>query len=166
VLQRAAEVEAKVTAAVSRSLGDRVGRMLYIDTLATEPASQGWGYAGALLDSVGALVCPPSHLSKTCSQLHCTASRIYDVGLKQGDITDQAIWLKSTNEKNTGFYMSHGYTVVAEAVVGDDNPDWHGEPVVIKIVSKSYLLNVIELTSTQMVREPRQRHSTQAMAMA
>jgi hypothetical protein len=49
-------------------------------------------------------------------------------------MTHQAIWLRSTSEKNTGFYLSHGYTVAAEAVVGDDNPNWHDVPVVIKIV--------------------------------
>ncbi|KXN89609.1 2-amino-3-carboxymuconate-6-semialdehyde decarboxylase [Leucoagaricus sp. SymC.cos] len=120
--KRSAEVEAKIRFAVYRSLGDRVGKMLYIDTLATEPASQGWGYGGALLDSIGAL----------------------------GDMTNQATWLKCTNEKNTGFYISHGYTVVDEAVVGDDNPDWHGAPVVIKI----------------MVREPRPQHTAQMAAVA
>ncbi|KAJ3576174.1 hypothetical protein NP233_g594 [Leucocoprinus birnbaumii] len=114
--KRAAEVENRVGLAVNRSLGDRVNKMLYIDALATEPGSQGWGYGGALLDAVGAL----------------------------GDVTDQAIWLKSTNEKNTGFYLAHGYTVVAEATVGNDNPDWNGAPVIIKI----------------MVREPRQRRQT------
>ncbi|KAF5364345.1 hypothetical protein D9756_000401 [Leucocoprinus leucothites] len=108
--KRSAEVETKVRLAVARSLGDRVNRMLYIDALATEPKSQGWGYGGALLDSVGAL----------------------------GDVTNQAIWLKSTNEKNTGFYMSHGYVVVAEAIVGDDNPEWNGTPVVIKIVGIAF----------------------------
>ncbi|KAF9453049.1 hypothetical protein P691DRAFT_782419 [Macrolepiota fuliginosa MF-IS2] len=108
---RAAEVQAKVKTAVSRSLGNRVEKMLYIDTLATEPTSQGWGYGGALLDSVGALA----------------------------DVTNQAVWLQSTNERNASFYLSHGYSTIDEAVIGDDNPNWHGAPVIIKI----------------MVREPR-----------
>lgn len=30
--------------------------------------------------------------------------------------------------------MSHGYMIVDEVIVGDDNPDWHDAPVVIKIV--------------------------------
>jgi len=106
--KRAAEVQAKVKTAVSRSLGDRVEKMLYIDTLATEPASQGWGYGGALLDSIGALA----------------------------DVTNQAVWLQSTNERNTNFYISHGYRIVDEAVVGDNNPNWHGAPVIIKIMAR------------------------------
>jgi len=104
--RRAAEVKAKIQIAVSRSLGDRVKNMLYVDSLATEPASQGWGYGGALLESVGVL----------------------------GDVTNQAIWLCSSNEKNTGFYMSHGYSVIDEAIVGDNNPTWNGPPVPIKIM--------------------------------
>ncbi|XP_006460323.1 hypothetical protein AGABI2DRAFT_220269 [Agaricus bisporus var. bisporus H97] len=113
--KRAAEFETKMKNAISRSLGDQVKQMLYIDTLATEPASQGWGYGGALLESVGAL----------------------------GDMTNRAIWLKSTNEKNTSFYSFHGYKVVDAVVLGDDNPDWHNAPVVVKI----------------MVREPRPQNT-------
>lgn len=30
--------------------------------------------------------------------------------------------------------MSHGYSVIDEAIVGDNNPTWDGLPVVIKIV--------------------------------
>jgi hypothetical protein len=76
MIQRAKEVEIKVKNAVSRSLGDRINNMLYIDALATEPASQGWGYGSALLDSIGALVCSSSYLSKNCIQPLCIASVI------------------------------------------------------------------------------------------
>lgn len=56
-LQRTEEAQGKVHEAVSKSLGGRVDQMLYLDTLATEPASQGRGYGGALLDAITTLVC-------------------------------------------------------------------------------------------------------------
>lgn len=53
-------------------------------------------------------------------------------------MTNRAIWLKSTNEKNTSFYSFHGYKVVDAVVLGDDNPDWHNAPVVVKIVRNNF----------------------------
>jgi hypothetical protein len=56
-------------------------------------------------------------------------------------MTDRAIWLKSTNEKNTSFYLFHGYKVVDTVVIGNDNPDWHNAPVVLNIVRTTFHAN-------------------------
>jgi ribosomal protein S18 acetylase RimI-like enzyme len=42
--------------AVAKTIGNRADQMWYIDSLSTEPASQGQGFGGALLDSVTTLV--------------------------------------------------------------------------------------------------------------
>ncbi|KAF9461714.1 hypothetical protein BDZ94DRAFT_1263159 [Collybia nuda] len=97
--------------AVSRTIGDSVKKMWYIDGLATDPNSQGQGFGGALLDSIATFA----------------------------DILSETTWLQSSNIDNTGFYNSHGYFTVAEIILGENNPTWHGKPVVVSV----------------MVREPR-----------
>lgn len=42
--------------AVSRTIGDQADKMWYIDSLATDPRSQGQGFGGALLDSIATFV--------------------------------------------------------------------------------------------------------------
>ncbi|KAF8165512.1 hypothetical protein B0H34DRAFT_242067 [Crassisporium funariophilum] len=111
--KRHQEIEQKTRDAVRRAIGDRVKDMLKIMILATEPASQGHGYGGALLDGVTSLA----------------------------DVLGQPSMLYSSNIKNTEFYKSHGFAVVAEVVLGDKNPKWHEAPVIIRI----------------MVREPRRQ---------
>jgi hypothetical protein len=46
----------------------------------------------------------------------------------------QTTWLQSSNIANTEFYNSHGFFTIAEVVVGENNPTWDGEPVVVSIV--------------------------------
>lgn len=40
----------------------------------------------------------------------------------------------SSNVNNTGFYNSLGFVTEADILMGDDDPDWHTKPVVIKLV--------------------------------
>ncbi|KAF8165511.1 hypothetical protein B0H34DRAFT_241977 [Crassisporium funariophilum] len=104
--KRLKEVREKLDKVVAETLGDRKEQMLYIDLVATEPKSQGHGYGGALVDAVTTLA----------------------------DLMGQATWLQSSNIDNTEFYNSHGFVTVGKAYIGDDNPEWHGGPVIVSIM--------------------------------
>ncbi len=52
----------------------------------------------------------------------------------QADAHGLASWLMSSNVNNTGFYNSLGFVTEADILMGDDDPDWHTKPVVIKLV--------------------------------
>lgn len=104
--ERLREYNEKVTEAVKNALGDDVKEMWYIDGLFTAPSNQGRGYGRALLNAV----------------------------ISQVDDTFHAAWLKSSDQANTAFYNSHGFMVVTEVVLGDQNPTWTGPPVVITIM--------------------------------
>lgn len=112
--------------AVSRTIGDQADKMWYIDSLATDPGSQGQGFGGALLDSIATFVRHKLVLRDT-QNLTTTL---------QADILSDTTWLQSSNIDNTGFYNSHGYFTVAEIVLGEDNPTWDGKPVVVSIVRR------------------------------
>jgi len=45
------------------------------------------------------------------------------------------MWLVSSNIANTAFYNSHGFQTIALILLGEDNPDWHAEPIVVSLVS-------------------------------
>ena len=45
-----------------------------------------------------------------------------------------ACWLESSNIINEPFYNSHGFKTVGEAIIGDDNPTYHGKPFPVQIV--------------------------------
>jgi len=109
---------------VSEVLGDRIKDMIYVNLLATQPQSQGHGYGGALLDTVTRLVC---YLARFKSQ-QLTSSL-------QADAQGRAACLASSNILNTQFYNSHGFKTVGEVYLGDDNPEWHQEPIILRLVS-------------------------------
>ena len=90
--------------------------MIYVNLLATTPSAQGHGYGGALLDAVCAM----------------------------GDAQEREVCLNSSNYANTGFYESHGFTVVGQIELGRDNPTWKKDPIIITWVSTSsqYELNL------------------------
>ncbi|KIM46361.1 hypothetical protein M413DRAFT_441453 [Hebeloma cylindrosporum] len=92
---------------ISEILGDRIKDMIYVNLLATQPQSQGHGYGGALLDIVTRLA----------------------------DAQGRAAYLSSSNVLNAGFYNSHGFKTVGEVYLGDDNPEWHQEPIILRLVS-------------------------------
>ena len=52
----------------------------------------------------------------------------------QADMLGEACWLGSSNIANEPFYNSHGFMAVGEAIIGDDDPDWHDAPVIVQIV--------------------------------
>lgn len=53
------ELKDKMNPVIQDVIGDKVDEMIYIDLVATAPACQGRGYAGAILDTVGAIVRHP-----------------------------------------------------------------------------------------------------------
>ena len=75
--------------------------------LATDPSRQGRGYGGALVDYMNSLA----------------------------DEEDRAIFLLSSNIANNDFYNSHGFVAVSDFSLGDNNPTWEKEPVVLTLVS-------------------------------
>ncbi|KAF8969471.1 hypothetical protein BDZ97DRAFT_246528 [Flammula alnicola] len=111
--KRALESNTKTAKVQNEVLGDRVKEMLYVGLVATDPQSQGHGYGGALLDTITSMA----------------------------DALGQASWLHSSSVINDGFYNSHGFETVGKIYLGDDNPEWHQEPVLLQI----------------MVREPRNK---------
>ena len=52
----------------------------------------------------------------------------------QADSRGRDLWLHSSNVANNPFYQSHGYEIIEEVKVGEDNPTWDREPVVVAIV--------------------------------
>ncbi|PPR04063.1 hypothetical protein CVT24_010638 [Panaeolus cyanescens] len=127
------ELDSKMRDALDRLFGDAMKDMLTVNILASHPAVQRQGHGGALLDAVNSLA----------------------------DFTGQTAWLQCSNAKNTAFYNQHGYETVGELRLGDCNPEWHNQPVVISIVSSSisphHSEKCINKTLTQMVRVPRGR---------
>ena len=72
--------------------------MIYVGLLATEPASQGKGYGGALLEVINDFV----------SAIPLINSRHYLPQFSsQADELSKATWLISSNTLNDPFYNSH-----------------------------------------------------------
>ncbi|TFK43701.1 hypothetical protein BDQ12DRAFT_191612 [Crucibulum laeve] len=107
--KRQKEFQDKVKDAISKHLGDRVNDMLYLEIVATEPASQGRGYGGALVDAVTAVA----------------------------DSLLQESYLVSSNIANTEFYNSHGFKTARDILIGDQNPNWRKPPVVVKLMVRA-----------------------------
>ena len=53
----------------------------------------------------------------------------------QADAQGRAAYLASSNVLNTEFYNSHGFMTAGEVYLGDDNPQWHQEPIIFRLVS-------------------------------
>jgi hypothetical protein len=53
---------------------------------------------------------------------------------QQADDTSHVTWLVSSETANTAFYNSHGFMVVTQFVIGDDNPTWARLPITVSIV--------------------------------
>jgi len=111
--------------ASKEAIGDRVKEMIYVSLVATSPASQGRGYGSTLLKEVTTIVRSVS--------FHGIVE--YWSCKYQADQKGQAAWLKSSNIRNTAFYNSQGFQTVVTTAVGDDNPDWRQDPVIVSIVS-------------------------------
>ncbi|KAI0746991.1 hypothetical protein C8Q80DRAFT_1271804 [Daedaleopsis nitida] len=86
------------------AFGDRIKDMIEIATLATAPEKQGRGYGTALVQIVH----------------------------EMADAQGRAIFLFTSDAY--GFYDAVGYKMVGEALLGADNPKWHGGPVYIRVM--------------------------------
>ncbi|KAF9057978.1 hypothetical protein BJ165DRAFT_1521310 [Panaeolus papilionaceus] len=106
--RRIKEYDTKMKKALEETpeLGENIKEMLLVELLATSPESQGRGYGSALLRAITLMT----------------------------DVLRQKSWLTSSNVKNTGFYNSHGFITVKEIILGDDNPNWEGPPVVVNLM--------------------------------
>ncbi|KAJ3525238.1 hypothetical protein NMY22_g10663 [Coprinellus aureogranulatus] len=91
---RANEYSEKVKAVVQAKLGDRIKLMMSVPLVMTVPDRQGRGYASALLREMTNLA----------------------------DTRQEAFALVSINKANEGFYNSHGFQSVGEALLGEGNP--------------------------------------------
>ncbi|KAI0684217.1 hypothetical protein C8T65DRAFT_748857 [Cerioporus squamosus] len=103
---RRAEVGKKLALLVESALGSRVDDMILLDGLATLPAKQGRGYASALVRTLNTMA----------------------------DEQDRAVYLTTVDAQK--FYESLGYHLVAEELVGGDNPSWKGEPIPAKLMMR------------------------------
>ncbi|EMD33672.1 hypothetical protein CERSUDRAFT_98234 [Gelatoporia subvermispora B] len=103
--KRRSEYAAKNRAALE-SIGKEVKDMLILASLATAPSKQRRGYGTALVREV---------------------TQIADA---QGRDTI----LTSSNIANTAFYESCGFRMVRQYQLGDENPAWRHEPVVLHIL--------------------------------
>ncbi|KAG6909654.1 hypothetical protein DXG01_016234 [Tephrocybe rancida] len=111
--RRRTEVDEKMQDAAVRAFGSRFEKMWLIDELWTDPRFQGRGYGGALLDTATAMV------------------------KFKADWAGQSTWLQSSNVENTRFYAQHGFEPVATVLLGDQDPSWHWQPVVVTISDDS-----------------------------
>ncbi|CAA7259604.1 unnamed protein product [Cyclocybe aegerita] len=119
--KRYAEARTKLDKVIAKTIGDWVKDMIFINLLCTALPSQHRGYASALLTTITGLA----------------------------DSLGQAAWLESSNVLNTGFYNSHGFYTVGEVALGEDNPKWAKNPVVVKVMSslKNGSSSSIEVTN-------------------
>ncbi|KAF9482923.1 hypothetical protein BDN70DRAFT_874337 [Pholiota conissans] len=104
--KRAQETNEKSKAALDATIRDRLEDMIFLGLLATEPASQGKGYGGALLEAIN----------------------------DYADKHNKAMWLTSSNILNEPFYNSHGFKAVATFYMGDGNPAWTEKPIPIQLM--------------------------------
>ncbi len=54
----------------------------------------------------------------------------------QGDADGHDVWVLTTSAY--GFYEMLGFSVVGEATVGTENPEWDRDPVTLRVVSDAY----------------------------
>ncbi|KAI9000914.1 hypothetical protein BD414DRAFT_405122 [Trametes punicea] len=105
--KRKIELNIKVAARLKEAFGDSIEDMIEVRGLSTAPEKQGLGYGTALMHHANALA----------------------------DSQNRSVYLWTTEAYT--FYETVGYSVVAEDVIGVDNPNWGGGPVHIRVVSRS-----------------------------
>jgi len=104
--RRMAEANAKSQLLVERHLGERIKDMIYVQLLATHPSCQGHGYATALMQTVIAIA----------------------------DSQSRALCLHTGTAENVKFYSSFGLVDIGHELLGNDNPSWGGEPMVLSLM--------------------------------
>ncbi|KAI0265854.1 hypothetical protein BC834DRAFT_155727 [Gloeopeniophorella convolvens] len=113
-MARRAEISSKAEKARESVLpGDEHLKYFYIGGIATDPESQGHGYGTALMRAMNAIA----------------------------DEEGKPSYLDSSNVINTGFYNSVGYKTAAEYVLGDDNPDWKKQGIVVRVMIRAVDMN-------------------------
>ncbi|KAH9937501.1 uncharacterized protein B0H18DRAFT_199934 [Fomitopsis serialis] len=100
--KRRTEVHEKLTAAIASALGDRAAELISLDGLCTAPEKQGLGYASVLLDEL----------------------------FTMADAQSRGTWLITTHRTQT-FYERFGFKTIASFSVGETNPTWKGDPVIV-----------------------------------
>lgn len=88
--------------------GPRLSEMIFLEDIATHPNHRGKGYGSALIDTITAIA----------------------------TLQDRPTVLVCSNVANTTFYESHGFTTIAETLIGDDDPTWREKPFTVKVMMK------------------------------
>lgn len=57
--------------------------------------------------------------------------------LDQADKDNRHTWLFSSSVANVPFYRSHGFETVSTFTVGEKNPQWDKDPIVVTMVRSS-----------------------------
>ncbi|OCB89551.1 hypothetical protein A7U60_g3243 [Sanghuangporus baumii] len=105
------EVSKKLDKFAEEILGADWRRMRCVNALATAPEFQRRGYGGALLDAV----------------------------TKLADAEGRSTYLLSSNAAaNTEFYNAHGFFIIAEILIGDDDPTWKGPPIPVPLMVRIF----------------------------
>ncbi|KAI0706864.1 hypothetical protein C8T65DRAFT_830213 [Cerioporus squamosus] len=104
VRKRRNEFLTKATTLIEAAFGEKAEDMFEVEGLGTVPAMQGRGYARALV------------------------SAVHD----EADAQGRATYLITGDAWK--FYESAGYKVIAEDLIGNDNPNYHGPPAPIRLM--------------------------------
>ncbi|KAF8897727.1 hypothetical protein BD779DRAFT_1465844 [Infundibulicybe gibba] len=124
--KRRRETDERIEEFIATLLGSRASEMFYVTCVATEPASQGKGNASLLIQAA------ISHV-RCNTQSHCLPL-IWDY---QANQSRRSIWLCTDSEANVKFYSMRGFETIGVTMVGDENPAWHGPPVILSLVRYS-----------------------------
>lgn len=106
--KRSNEMSEKSEAVIKEAFGDAVADMRVLEGFVTAPEKQGQGYGTALAKHVCAIA----------------------------ESEGRATWLLSSNIMNTPFYEGLGFETVGEFTLGESNPTWKEDPVIIRIMVK------------------------------
>ncbi|KZT74809.1 hypothetical protein DAEQUDRAFT_719990 [Daedalea quercina L-15889] len=107
--KRRAEFRDKLKATIEKALSDRVPELISLDGLSTAPERQGLGYASILVSELAAMA----------------------------DAQSRGIWLL-TNFHTTTFYARFGFKVAGTFLMGEGNPTWDKDPVVVCIMLREH----------------------------
>lgn len=124
--QRHSEFVEKHRRAMKEVLGNCTEEVIRLQILATAPARQGRGYASQLVNIVTGIV------SRTLRYMLQTL-----MTNAQADSQGRLTTLTSSNSANTGFYNFLGFVEKGRIVLGENNPSWKKEPIVLLVVSQT-----------------------------
>ncbi|EIM88054.1 uncharacterized protein STEHIDRAFT_138518 [Stereum hirsutum FP-91666 SS1] len=105
-IERGNELTEKIARTLNSQLGDNIHHFYSLDGLCTAPEVQGRGYGSALVRAV----------------------------VSQADKDNRHTWLFSSSVTNVPFYQSHGFEAVSTFTVGEKNPQWDKDPIVVTMM--------------------------------